>query len=62
LHQYIHRLEARVEFLESQAKRFEEALLKAGQFIFDSPMSKIMLAAFPKDAQNKLRELFGAKK
>jgi hypothetical protein len=62
LHQYIHAMESRIAHLELEAKRFEDALLKAGQFIFDSPMSKIMLAAFPKEAQNKLRETFGTKK
>jgi hypothetical protein len=69
LHQYIHTLpaqmqvyfqqqEARIKHLESEQKRFTNALLGAGKFIFDNPASKMMLAAFPKEAQNKLREFF----
>jgi hypothetical protein len=58
LHQYIHGLEHRIVHLESEQKRFTNALLGAGKFIFDNPASKMMLAAFPKEAQNKLREFF----
>jgi hypothetical protein len=59
LHQYIHATETRIAKLESDRDRFEQALLNVGKFIFDSPMSKMMLAALPKEAQEKLRSYFG---
>lgn len=59
LHHYIHALEQRIVKLESDRDRFEQALLNVGKFIFDSPMSKMMLAALPKEAQQKLRGYFG---
>jgi len=59
LHQYIHHLESRLTHAENELARFSAALVNAGQFIFDSPMSKTMLMMFPKDVQNKLREFFG---
>lgn len=58
-HEYIHALEQRIVKMELEQKRFSEALIKAGQFIFDSPMSKMFLSAMPKEAQTKLREFFG---
>lgn len=62
LHHYIHALETRIAKLESDRDRFESALVNVGKFIFDSPMSKMMLMALPKDAQEKLRGYFGGKK
>jgi hypothetical protein len=59
LHQYIHATESRIAKLESDRDRFEQALLNVGKFIFDSPMSKMMLSALPKEAQHKLRSYFG---
>lgn len=58
-HQYIHNLERRIADLEKEKERFSAALINAGKFIFDNPASKMMLAAFPKEMQNKLREFFG---
>ena len=62
VHEYLHKLESRIVKLESEQKRFTDALLQAGKFIFDNPASKMMLAAFPKEAQAKLREFFSAAK
>lgn len=58
-HERIHAIEARILQLENDRNRFEAALLNVGKFIFDSPMSKMMLAALPKEAQEKLRGYFG---
>lgn len=58
VHQYIHALEQRIAKLESEQARFSNALINAGKFIFDNPASKMMLAAFPKEMQTKLREFF----
>ena len=62
VHEYLHRLESRVVLLEAEQKRFTDALLNAGKFLFENPASKMMLAAFPKDVQTKLREFFDARK
>jgi hypothetical protein len=61
LHQYIFALESRIAKLEMDRDRFQEALLKVGAFIFDSPMSKMMLSSMPKAAQEKLQSYFGGK-
>lgn len=61
-HQYIHGLERRIADLEKEKVRFTDALVNAGKFIFDNPASKMMLAAFPKEMQTKLREFFSAAK
>lgn len=61
-HQYIHGLEQRIADLEKEKVRFTDALVNAGKFIFDNPASKMMLAAFPKEMQTKLREFFSAAK
>jgi hypothetical protein len=58
VHEYIHKLENRVTKLESEQLRFTNALINAGKFIFDNPASKMMMAAFPKEVQTKLREFF----
>jgi hypothetical protein len=60
-HDYLHKLEARVQHLESEQKRFTDALVNAGQFIFNNPASKMMLAAFPKEVQAKLKEFFNGR-
>lgn len=62
VHGFLHTLEGRVQKLEADRDRFETALMNVGKFIFDSPMSKMMLAALPKEAQEKLRGYFGEKK
>ncbi|SRR6266478_4553853 len=54
-------LERRVAYLESEQKRFTNALISAGEFIFKNPASKMMLAAFPKEMQNRLKEFFESK-
>jgi hypothetical protein len=51
-------LENRVAFVEAEQKRFTNALISAGAFLFKNPASKMMLAAFPKEMQNKLKEFF----
>lgn len=61
-HEEIHNLLHRITKLEQDRDRFEAALLNVGKFIFDSPMSKMMLAALPKEAQEKLRGYFGKEK
>lgn len=51
-------LNMRIANLEIHRDRLEQALREAGKFIFDSPMSKLMLASIPKDKQLKLKEFF----
>lgn len=51
-------LEMQVANLTLHRDRLENALREAGKFIFDSPMSKLMLASIPKDKQLKLKEFF----
>jgi len=51
-------LENRVAFLESEQARFTNALISAGKFLFENPASKMMLMAFPKEMQIKLKEFF----
>jgi len=58
LHEYIHTLEGRLAKIEAEQNRFTAALMKAGKFIFDSPQGKMIMAAFPKEAQNGLRNFF----
>jgi hypothetical protein len=58
VHDYVHKLEMRIIDLEKEKVRFTDALVNAGKFIFDNPASKMMLAAFPKEMQTKLREFF----
>jgi hypothetical protein len=58
LHQYIHALQSRIEKLEAEQVRFTNALQGAGKFIFDSPQGKMIMAAFPKTAQEGLRKFF----
>lgn len=55
----IAQLEERIVRLESEQMRFTNALINAGEFIFKNPMSKMMMASFPKEVQNKLKEFFG---
>lgn len=62
LHEYVHRLEARIVVLEAEQKRFTDALVNAGEFLFKNPASKMMLAAFPKEMQTKLKDFFDARK
>jgi len=57
LHRII-QLENRVAFLESEQARFTNALISAGKFLFENPASKMMLMAFPKEMQSKLKEFF----
>lgn len=56
--QKIQSLELRVAHLENEIARFQTALVMAGKFIFENPASKMMLAAFPKEMQSKLKEFF----
>jgi hypothetical protein len=48
----------RVAHVESEQNRFTTALISAGEFLFKNPASKMMLAAFPKEMQTKLKEFF----
>ena len=59
LHQYLHALNDRVTALETNAAEQHARLLAMGKRIFSMPQTKMMLAAFPKDMQNAIREFFG---
>lgn len=54
----IRQLEFRITSLEIHRDRLEYGLREAGKFVFESPMSKLMLASIPKDKQQKLKEFF----
>jgi len=58
LHQYIHGLENRVARLEAEQARMSAAMINAGKFIFESAQGKMVMMAFPKEMQNRLREFF----
>jgi hypothetical protein len=53
-------LEERVAILEAEQKRFTDALIKAGEFIFNSPQGKMISMAFPKAMQEAIKEFFHA--
>jgi hypothetical protein len=53
-------MEARVASLEEKERRFTEALVKTGEMVYKNPATKMMLAAFPKEVQNRLKEFFNA--
>lgn len=54
----IRQMEFRIASLEIHRDRLEHGLREAGKFVFESPMSKLMLASIPKDKQIKLKEFF----
>lgn len=54
----IRRMEFRIASLEIHRDRLEHGLREAGKFVFESPMSKLMLASIPKEKQLKLKEFF----
>jgi hypothetical protein len=56
----LHELESRISALEFDNERLKSALKKAGEFVFDSPMSKVFLMGMPKEMQTKLKEFFNA--
>lgn len=59
LHQYIFALESRIAALETALRENHERTKAMGTMIFSNPATKMMLAAFPKEAQTKLKEMFG---
>lgn len=46
---------AKIAELENAKARFEGALKQFSKMIFDGPMSKIILASMPKEAQQKIK-------
>ena len=56
----ISEMETRIADLEFDNQRLKDALKKAGEFVFDSPMSKVFLMGMPKEMQTKLKEFFNA--
>jgi hypothetical protein len=51
--------DARIKTLELEVQRFQNALMKAGEFIFKSPQGRMISMAFPKEMQEQLKEFFG---
>lgn len=58
-HQYIHALEERLRVVENALRENHERTKAMGTMIFNNPATKIFLAALPKEAQLKLKEMFG---
>ena len=58
VHAYIHSLEARIVHLESEQKRFMDALVFAGKMLFENPSFKMISMALPKEMKTKLQEFF----